>query len=128
MTENKKTVERYMDGFNRSDHEQILSCLTEDIEWKMPGAFHLVRKDAFDKEIENDAFVGSPAITITRMVEEDDVVIAEGAVRVKKKHGGSLNAVFCDLCHEKFKNQTPHQLSGRIEIENNKREVAHKES
>jgi hypothetical protein len=24
MTENKKTVERYLDRFNKSDHEQIL--------------------------------------------------------------------------------------------------------
>ncbi len=50
MTENKRTVERYLDGFNKSDHEQILSCLTEDIEWEMPGRFHLVGKGAFDKE------------------------------------------------------------------------------
>ena len=97
MTENKKTVERYMDGFNKSDHAQILSCLTDDVEWEMPGAFHLVGKDAFDNEIENDAFVGSPTITITRMVEENDVVIAEGAVRAKKKDGGLLSAVFCDV-------------------------------
>jgi ketosteroid isomerase-like protein len=97
MTENKRTVERYMDGFNKSDHEQILLCLTEDVEWEMPGAFHLYGKDAFDKEIENDAFVGSPTITITRMLEENDVVIAEGAVRVEKKAGGFLNAVFCDV-------------------------------
>lgn len=97
MTENKKTVERYLDGFNRSNHEQILSCLTEDVEWEMPGAFNLVGKDAFDKEIENDAFEGSPTVTTTRMVEENDVVIAEGAVRVKKKVGGFLNAVFCDV-------------------------------
>ncbi|MGH8435156.1 MAG: hypothetical protein ACRERX_11890, partial [Pseudomonas sp.] len=48
-----------------SDHAQILSCLTDDVEWEMPGAFHLVGKDAFDNEIENDAFVGSPTITIT---------------------------------------------------------------
>jgi len=97
MTENKKTVQRYMDGFMKSDHPQILSCLTEDIEWEMPGAFHLVGKDAFDKEIENDAFVGRPTITIKRMVEENDVVIAEGAVRVEKNDGGFLDAVFCDV-------------------------------
>ncbi len=36
MTENKRTVEKYMDGFRRSDHELILSCLTDDIEWEMP--------------------------------------------------------------------------------------------
>jgi len=97
MTENKRTVERYVDGFTKSDHELILSCLTDDVEWEMPGAFHLVGKDAFDSEIENDAFVGSPAITISRMVEENDVVVAEGAVRAKKKDGGFLNAVFCDV-------------------------------
>ena len=29
MTENKKTVEKYMEGFRRSDHQIILNCLTE---------------------------------------------------------------------------------------------------
>jgi len=97
MTENKKIVERYLDGFRKSDHEQILSCLTEDVEWEMPGAFHLVGKRAFDREIENDAFVGSPTIATTRMVEENDVVVVEGQVRAKRKDGGVLNAVFCDV-------------------------------
>lgn len=96
MTENKHTVERYMDGFRKGDHEQILSCLTDDVEWEMPGAFRLAGRAAFDKEIENDAFVGHPTITVTRMTEEDDVVIAEGAVLCKKRDGGVLNAVFCD--------------------------------
>jgi hypothetical protein len=27
MTENKSVVEKYMDGFRKSDHELILSCL-----------------------------------------------------------------------------------------------------
>ena len=97
MTGNKKTVERYMDGFIKSDHEQILSCLTEDVEWEMPGTFRLVGKAAFDKEIENEAFVGSPTITITRLIEENDVVIAEGSVRAKRKEGGFLDALFCDV-------------------------------
>jgi uncharacterized protein len=97
MTENKKTVEIFMDGFNKSDHKQILSCLTDDVEWVMPGAFHLVGKDAFDKEIENDNFVGNPVITIKRIIEENDVVVAEGKVVVEKKEGGYLNVVFCDV-------------------------------
>jgi len=97
MTENKKTVARYMDGFNKSDHEQILSCLTDDIEWEMPDTFHLYGKAAFDREIENAAFVGNPAITVIRMIEENDIVVAEGTVRVEKKSGGFLNAAFCDV-------------------------------
>lgn len=96
MSRNKSTIEKYIDGFNKSDHAQILSCLTDDIEWLMPGTFHLNGKAAIDKEIENDAFTGNPTVTITRMIEENDVVIAEGTVRVAWKHGGFLNAVFCD--------------------------------
>ncbi|HEY0506145.1 MAG TPA: nuclear transport factor 2 family protein [Lysobacter sp.] len=69
-----------MDAFTRSDHPAVLACLTEDVEWVMPGAFHLTGKSAFDKEIENDAFTGSPAITVTRMTEAGGVVVAEGTV------------------------------------------------
>ena len=97
MIGNKKIVEIYMDGFNKSDHKQIFSCLIDDIEWEMPGTFHLFGKDAFDKEIENDAFVGIPVITISRMIEENNVVAAEGKVIAKKRDGGFLNAVFCDV-------------------------------
>ena len=84
-----------MDGFARSDHQQVLSCLTDDVEWVVPGAFHLKGKDAFDQEIENA--VGSPAITVTRLTEEGDVVVAEGRVRSARRDGGDLNAVFCDV-------------------------------
>jgi ketosteroid isomerase-like protein len=94
---NKRTVEKYMDGFRRSDHQQVLSCLTDDVEWVIPGAFHIKGKDAFDKEIENPAFVGSPVITVTRLTEEGDVVVAEGSVRSARRDGGSLHAVFCDV-------------------------------
>jgi len=97
MTENKRTVARYMAGFNNSNHEEILSCLSDAVVWEMPGAFHLVGREAFNREIENAAFVGSPEISITRMVEENDVVTAEGAVRCERKDGSFLNAVFCDV-------------------------------
>ena len=98
MTENKRMVEKYMDGFRKSDHELILSCLTDAREWEMPGAFHLIGKEAFDKEIENDVFVGSATITITPMMEENDVVVAEGSVRTQRKASRLLSAVFCHVC------------------------------
>ena len=60
MTDNKRTIERYIDGFNRHDHAQILSCLTDDVAWAFPGGFAVVGKEAFDRVIEHDAFVGSP--------------------------------------------------------------------
>ncbi|HEY8241025.1 MAG TPA: nuclear transport factor 2 family protein [Kiritimatiellia bacterium] len=97
MSRNKQTVQKYMEAFGRSDHPGVLACLTNDVEWVIPGAFQLRGKPAFDKEIENDAFVGSPTITVTRMVEENNVVVAEGHVRSARKDGGVLNAVFCDV-------------------------------
>ena len=46
-----------MDAFGRNDHEEILACLTDDVEWLVPGAFHVHGKAAFDGEIEGEAFV-----------------------------------------------------------------------
>ena len=77
----KQTVARYLDGFNRGDHAQILACLTDDVEWEVPGMFHIHGQQAFDKEIENEAFVGRPVITTTRLVEEGNIVVAEGTAR-----------------------------------------------
>ncbi len=96
MTPNKQTVDRYMQGFRRTDHAQIFSCLTDDVEWVIPGAFRAQGKDAFDREIENEAFVGSPAITVTRMTEENDVVVAEGRVRAQRRDGAFMELLFCD--------------------------------
>ncbi len=97
MTENKQVIERYMEGFRRSDHAMVLSCLADDVEWLIPGMFHATGKAAFDKEIENEAFVGNPAITISLLVEENDVVVAEGTVKARKSAGGDLSLVFCDV-------------------------------
>ncbi len=97
MSENKRTIKRYIDGFNKSDHAQILSCLTRDVVWDMPGFFRHVGKEAFDKEIENDAFEGRPVITVTRMTEENDTVIAEGTVLTKMKGGPLVPMIFCDV-------------------------------
>ena len=34
-------VARYFDGFRRGDHPAILSCLTDDVFWDLPGQAHL---------------------------------------------------------------------------------------
>ncbi|HEY5614514.1 MAG TPA: nuclear transport factor 2 family protein [Bacteroidota bacterium] len=95
----KNVVETYMDGFRATDHAKILSCLTDDVVWDMPGFFHHEGKEAFDKEIENPNADGNPAITITRLVEEGNIVVAEGTVTANMKAGAQLDAVFCDVFH-----------------------------
>jgi ketosteroid isomerase-like protein len=94
---NKATVRRYMDAYNRLDHEDILACLTEDVEWILPGQYHRYGKEAFDREIESANFMGTPLITVSRETEENDVVIAEGTVRAQKSDGEYINLVYCDV-------------------------------
>jgi ketosteroid isomerase-like protein len=86
-----------MHHYNALDHIAILSCLTDDVEWVVPGAFHHRGKDAFDKEIENPAFEGKPQIVVTRITEEGDIVVAEGTVLTKKRGGAAVPLIFCDV-------------------------------
>jgi uncharacterized protein len=97
MSANKETVQRYMDAYGRWDHAAVLACLTDDVEWVVPGAFHLVGKAAFDNEIEGQGAAGPPEIVVIRLVEEDDVVVAEGTVRNALTDGGVLSLVYCDV-------------------------------
>lgn len=86
-----------MQGFRASDALRILACLTDDVEWVIPGAFRVQGKEEFAKHIVDAAFVAHPSITVTRMTEEHDVVVAEGAVRTQRKDGTFLNLAFCDV-------------------------------
>ena len=99
MSIQKLIVEKYMNGFRSTDHAMILSCLTDEVVWEMPGFFHHEGKEAYDNEIENPNADGHPEISITRLVEEGDIVIAEGTVKAKLKDGNKIDAVFCDVFH-----------------------------
>ena len=97
MSAHKDVVETYFEGFRRSDHEQILACLTDDVAWDLPGYAHLAGKDAFDQEIENDEFVGSPTLTVDRLIEEADAVVAIGNGETTHKSGELRRFAFCDV-------------------------------
>ena len=60
MSQNKTTVETYLDGFRKNDHTQILSCLTDDIEWTVFGASHLTGKQGL-RQRDRGAGIRRPA-------------------------------------------------------------------
>ena len=99
MTDRKRVVERYIEGFRTGDHDMILGCLTDDVGWEMPPLFSLSGIEAFEGAIHNDATPGLPDIQLTRLVEEGDVVVGEGAVQAAIRDGGRLDALFCDVFH-----------------------------
>ena len=94
---NKTTVRKYMDAFNRLDHAEILACLTEDVEWVFPGLYHHYGKEAFEREARNADGMGPPLITVSREIEEHDVVIAEGMVRARLASGDFIELAYCDV-------------------------------
>lgn len=97
MTRNKRTIETYMDGFRATDREAILSCVTDDVVWEIPGMFRSEGRAAFNDHIVDPGFAGNPLITVTRMTEEDDVVIAEGTVVAPRDDGTLMSLAFCDV-------------------------------
>lgn len=98
MSQNIKTVNAYLDGFRRNDHEQILSCLTDDIQWTVFGAFQLSGKDAYDKAIDGaPEFIDPPELHVVRMVEQDDVVMAELTGTVTRAAGGEMRMSMAEL-------------------------------
>jgi len=61
------------------------------------GACRLSGEEAYDSGIENPAFVGSPTVTIVRMVEEGDVVMAEMTVEVQRSNGETMRAAMGEV-------------------------------
>jgi ketosteroid isomerase-like protein len=97
MSTRKSIVEKYIEGFNRTDHAQILSCLTDDVVWALHGYKTLQGKEAFDAEIENEGFEGSPTIILDRLIEEGDTVVATGRGSVAEEGGNRREFVFSEV-------------------------------
>jgi uncharacterized protein len=90
-------VERYMAAYDLHDVEGVLALLSEDVEWEAPGAFRLRGREGFAREMANPAYVHPPDITVTRLIAEGDVVVAEGRVRTIAREGGEVHIAFCDV-------------------------------
>jgi ketosteroid isomerase-like protein len=98
MSQNTTTVNAYLDGFRRNDHEQILSCLTDDIRWTVFGAFQLSGKDAYDKAIDGaPEFIDPPELQVVRMVEQGDVVMAELTGTATLAAGGEMRMSMAEV-------------------------------
>jgi len=93
----KRVVERYIEGFRRGDHAQILSCLADDVVWALHGYKTLQGKEVFDAEIEDEGFEGSPTLTIDRLIEEGDTLACTGGGSVAEKGGTRREFAFCEV-------------------------------
>lgn len=98
VSQRKRVVEEYYELFNRQDWHGMLRLVTDDVERHEVGAPERIRgKLAFEQHMAPGPEVASLRGDITRMTEEDGVVVAEVSVRLTKKDGGSLNIQACTI-------------------------------
>lgn len=93
----KQTVRRYIDGFNRLDEAQIRSCLSDRIRWTLLGHFQVAgARDDFAAIVPPPNCKGPPRITIRRMVEEGDIIMAELLSEVDRLDGSVMRLAICE--------------------------------
>ncbi|QYG95135.1 nuclear transport factor 2 family protein [Iamia sp. SCSIO 61187] len=97
MTAQTQLVDRYMEGFRRSDHEAILETLADDVVWIIHGHRTTKGKAEFDDEIENPAFEGSPELTVDRTIESDGAVVTTGVGVGHHREAGRFRFAYNDI-------------------------------
>jgi ketosteroid isomerase-like protein len=105
----KEVIRKLNRGFEAGDEEAILSCLTDDVRWDVPGAFTAIGKEAYRQNITNENFTGRPVISHKSEVEEGDKVSVEGRVEGRYKNGDPFKAIFHNAYtfeHDKIKAMT----------------------
>lgn len=96
MSANKKLIETYL---ATSDKSKLGQLLTDDVEWiewgdGVPATGAITRGKAdFIKNYGNDELRGE----VTRLTEENNVVVAEGTAHVTKKDGRTFRVQYCNI-------------------------------
>ena len=101
-----------MQSYAAGDHEAVLSLLADDVIWNVSGHILQRGKDAYREEMSKGNFDGNPAISTTRMIEEGNIVVAEGTVTGTLINGDTLDLVFCDVFE--FENGLIKQLTSYV--------------
>jgi ketosteroid isomerase-like protein len=97
VSAHKDLVTKYFDGLRRLDREEMLTCLTEDVErveWAdgfSSSGVPIRGKAAFRDSISDPPGPGGLGIEVSRMTEEGNVVVVESMVRVPKKDGDFIH-------------------------------------
>jgi ketosteroid isomerase-like protein len=95
MSQNKKLIE----SLGSTERSKLGLHLADDVEWVewadgVPPTGAITRgKAAFIQNYGNDQVRSQ----ITRMTEENNVVVAEGTVQITKKDGHTFAVRFCDI-------------------------------
>ncbi|MET7364118.1 nuclear transport factor 2 family protein [Streptomyces sp. NPDC005562] len=103
MSKHKATVERYREGVLSGDHEQVLALVSDDVVWESLGQTRVQGKEALRAIVQNkdgaaaQGVVQRPTITVDRLIEEGDTVVATGRAALALPDGKKAEFLFCDV-------------------------------
>ncbi|MFD4630148.1 nuclear transport factor 2 family protein [Streptomyces sp. NPDC058284] len=103
MSKHKATVERYREGVLSGDHELVLSLVTDDVVWESLGQTRVQGREALRGIVQNKdgaaakGVVQRPEITVDRLIEEGDTVVATGRAVLALPGGQKAEFLFCDV-------------------------------
>lgn len=98
MTPKKKVIERWSECFAQQNWKGMLELFTEDIErWEVGAPARTHGKSAFEKEVLPGPEVARLGMKVDRVIEEGNLVVADGLAHVYKKDGTTVAVQFCDV-------------------------------
>lgn len=97
MSSQTQVVKECNECFNRQDWAGLVSHYTEDMERYEPGAEPIRGKQEVERSMAPSPDIKSMRSTISRIIEEGNVVVTEGIVQLAKTDGSALAVAFCDL-------------------------------
>lgn len=83
-------------AISSGDYEGFLAHCTEDTEWQFVGDRTLRGKDAV-RQWMAETYKEPPEFEVTRMVAEDDYVVAFGRITLKDDDGQASRHAYCDV-------------------------------
>jgi uncharacterized protein len=98
MTQRKKVVERWAECFAHQDWKGMLDLFTDDVErWEVGASKRTRGKVEFENEVLPGPEVVRLGIQVGKMIEEGDMIVAEGLAQIFKKDGSEIKVQFCDI-------------------------------
>lgn len=96
-TANKELIKKVNDAFTEGNVEAFLDYCAEDVRWIMGGESSLIGKEQLRKAMTSAPEQEPPQITVRNIIEEGDMVVCDGTMKMKKLDGTMLDGMFCDV-------------------------------
>jgi ketosteroid isomerase-like protein len=93
--QHKATLQRANAAITAGDHEGFLACCHDDVVWTTVGEGSLRGKAAVRQWMQEN-YLEPPQFTVTRLIAEDDHVVALGTIEVVTD-GVATTHAYCDV-------------------------------